>query len=729
MSDSDIRKAAQDYVAEPILNPEVPAPAQDQNQNSAGVKSKAKKTSDETLLSPEALTVRNSQVRSLIETRFPAGLSQFGYDNFRAVAVSFIPLKNASVGSDYVLGAGDQINVNMWGTMQQSFYFDVDTDGNVYLPKIGRFSVAGMTIGQAKIEIQHLFEKNFANFYLDITLGKLKTIEVFVLGEVTLPGRYNLNSLSTVLYALYSAGGPTKAGSLRKIQIIRDQRLYKTVDLYDLLLNGDKTCDSLLKKGDTVFVPKIGEVVAIQGDVKSPGIFEITEGTNLYDLVAMAGKFTRTTYIKEMNLIQKDNLSDTLRLRSLSFKSIDDFITLAKKVDLSDGDVLEIKSTGGKLDNWVKIKGNIRFPGMYDYSRASNVDKLMKLAGGTLDPVYHIDVSRTNVTGGHQIQEVPVNQDLWANVLLSKFDEVTVYSQKEMIIPSNVMIYGMLKHPGTFPFEEGLTIKQLIVKCGGLSVEQDKLVDITIARVTEAGLTEIQLVSENTHVLADDQIFVSAKAANKIEGTITLEGEFVRPGVYPVVRGETYLQLIERVGGYTGRAFLPGVAIYRKIPEDKLVPALSKESGMVSSSYMESIISMADFTRLRINLSKVNENQENDFPLLNGDRIVADLMPHEVKVVGAVYNQGLFLYEPNKTLGYYLMKAGNFRKDADPAEMFIAHVDGTVSRTSDQGYPIAVGDSIGIPVREIREVDWLKSLLDWTQVIFNVATVWKVVFG
>ena len=647
--------------------------------------------------------------------------------------MTFVPLKNVPVGSDYILGPGDQLLINLWGSVQQDFTIDIDAEGAVMLPKIGKVTVAGMSLGRATQMITTLFERNFANFYLDITLGRLKTIEVYVLGDVTLPGRYNLSSLSTVLYALYSAGGPTKLGSLRSIQLIRDQHVYKIVDLYDLLLYGDKSSDIALKRGDTIFIPKVGETVAIQGEVKTPAIYEISDKTSLFDLVSMAGKYTRNTYIKEINLIRREPQSDSFQLKTLSYKNADDFSSQAKKVMVQEGDIIDLKAIDSKIFNWVAVTGSVKFRDRYDYKRAQNLDELIHLAGGIKDPTYLIEISRTNNMGIQEAQVVQADSSNWKSVILQPFDMVNVYSMFDLASIRNVKVFGAVKNTGEYRYAEGMTAAQLILKAGGLVPSSD-ITKVHIVQPGPDGKMKVSTLDMNDQLqvplLPDAQVYVEEKSIQNIAGSVTVKGEVSIAGVFPIYENETFTSFIKRIGGFNVRAYIPGIALYRQYRDGQQFVDLSQETG-ISSSYMQAIVKLSNYNRLRVDFDRLYRYHEFEDAVVLKDNDVIDVpdMPTEIKVVGGVYNQGSFLYKEGEPLSYYLSRAGNFRRDADGSEMFVAHIDGTVSRTSDQGFLIKRGDSLIIPIHEVKETDWLKTLLDWSQVVFNLATVWKIVLN
>src|SRR5262245_49737020 len=223
-------------------------------------------------------------------TREPnALLRQFGYDLFTRVPTTFAPVTDVPVGPDYVIGPGDNLNILLWGGVQEAYQVEVNRNGSVALPRLGVVQVWGLTLEQAQHLLQQRFSEFYADFRMAVTLGKLRTILVYVVGEVRQPGAYTISSLSTVINALFASGGPTKNGSLRRIQLVRRGRQIHTIDLYDLLLQGNKSQDAALQSGDTILVPLIGPVAGVAGNVKRPAIYDLDPGTTLQRLLYLAG--------------------------------------------------------------------------------------------------------------------------------------------------------------------------------------------------------------------------------------------------------------------------------------------------------------------------------------------------------------------------------------------------------------------------------------------------------
>ena len=459
------------------------------------------------------ISSRPALPKSKIEKDY--NLFQFGYQIFSGPP-AFFPVTEAPVGPDYTLGPGDEIIIDVWGMVEGHYQARIDRDGGIVLPKIGRIQLWGQTFENCQKLIEKQFLKHYSDFQISITIGRLRTIEVFVVGEAVQPGTYQLSSLSTIFTALYTAGGPTKVGSLRDVRLIRNNKTVASFDLYSFFLLGDKSKDLYLQSEDIVFISPIGPLVGISGDVKRPAIYELKEkDIPLEDLIQLAGGLFSSGQDFQVHLeksevgerkIVKAKLSESLmseRLKNGDFAQV-----FAKETPLY------------KKVQYITIEGEIKYPGRYAFKEGDRLSSVLKRAGGYTEDAYlpasifireaieqkqkevlaqflnnqraallakssqanvklEIEqaeklvslVSQTMPVGRIAVTLLPLAdfEGSPSDVVLCDGDQLTI-SQK----PSTVSVIGSVNSPGTICYEPGLNQNYYIKKCGGLTKWADK---------------------------------------------------------------------------------------------------------------------------------------------------------------------------------------------------------------------------------------------------------------
>jgi len=690
----------------------------------------------------EVDTEEDDLLNPIVSAKFPSGLKQFGYDVFNQLALTFTPLTNVPVAGDYILGPGDELKIYLWGNIQQNFSVIVDSEGVIELPKVGRVTVVNLSLDKASRVIESEMSKHFANFTMDITMGQLKTIPVFVLGAVETPGKYNVGSLSTVLNVLYASGGPTKRGSLRRVRVIRNNKTVKWIDLYDLLVYGDKSSDILLKPGDTIFVPTVGDVAAIHGSVKNPAIYEIRNSTKLADLITMAGKYTRDTYINDINIIRKDLATGEFKLKTLSFPTWKDFLALSKQISIKDGDIVELMSLSTELKDWVEVKGEISQPGRYSLTKSKSLKQLVETAGGLTEMTYldRVNIFRLNANNSYTVMGASLKDLGEKEFKLQQYDKVVIYSNEERNNKFTVSIGGEVNEPKDFVYYKGITVRDMLSLANGYSPYADTKNIQILRKYTKEDNKVFELNSvEAIDILATelapfDEVYIRKSSNYDYYGSVALTGRVFYPGIYPLYKNETFTKLVQRAGGFRDDAFIGGIKYYRNL-DDEVSKETEAHMDKTDVSSIKLVSELTDVNRLKVDFKELFEKSSDngyveryDVVLRAGDSIDVPLVPQEVRVIGGVYNAGSFLYVNDSNMGYYLDKAGNFRKDADQGEVYVVKANGTVHRSTDRGLHVNKGDTVVIPTRTFKEIDPLELILDWTQVIFNVATTWAVIF-
>lgn len=651
-------------------------------------------------------------------------------------------INNALIPEDYRLGPGDNIIVSLWGRVQQEWNLTVDRQGKVFIPKVGEISAWGLTLGQFEEHLDTRLSRVYTGYERRVTLGKIRTIKVFVYGEVRSPGGYAISALSTLFNAVYMAGGPTENGSFRQIKLIRD-REKTSVDLYDFLISGDKSCDLPLLSGDVIFVPLAGAQAIVQGEVRRPGIYELIGQEKISDLLALGGGPTAEAYLGRLML---DRIGD-----NDSRKIVDLDFTADEKYDpvVADGDNLTVFSIYDMRENVVRINGMVKHPGTFerlaDMRLADLIDK------GKLLPndVYleRADLYRRNPDGRREIVAVDLIGLLKGipecNLVLRDLDSLYIYNIDEVEPDRYVYIDGMVQRPGQYPLYGNLTVSDLIFLAGNLK-SSAYLLEAELARVDSLGNTELIQIAldrldrgDNPLLKENDRLFVRQIPGYQLHRMVSIEGEVRFPGRYALTgKNETLWQLLNRAGGFTEKAFPEG-AIFKRgaIAEDLQrkdidnvlegsQPLLADSTGVLQPVRVLTLKSQS-MDRIIIDMESMiaSGGTKSDFKLQSGDYIFIPEIPTGISVLGEVCANGTIKYQPDKKVKYYIDQAGGFTKRADKGEVRLVKANGRVYASGKVGNQrVDVGDVVIVPSEIKKEKDWLKFVSTSLSILTGVAT-------
>lgn len=659
-------------------------------------------------------------------------LLQFGYNYFRPSAPGFSPLTDIPVGPDYVIGPGDRIILNLWGSVEGTHELEVNRSGEIFLPKVGSVKVWGITYSRLPEVIKAALANVFKDFDLNVTMGKLRVIKVYVVGEVKAPGDYNLSPLSTLINALSAAGGPLKTGTLRNIQVKRGGQVVETVDLYDFFLKGDKSKDIRLQPGDTIFVPVIGRVAGIAGNVKRPAIYELREEKDLADLIGLAEGLLPTGYLQRVQISrimahEKNVVADFNIDPKEAGKSLEQ---ITRSIAIQDMDIAKIFPINTTLRGHVRLEGYVLRPGDYELRPGMRLSQL--LPSDNLLPEYYRDAAEitrlyppdyhpekifVNVAGA-------IDGDSRHDPELKEFDEVKIFSRWEMEEMPKVTVSGEVQRPGEYRLFDKMTARDLLMEAGNLKISAYmKNAEISRYKQTGETLSSFPIIinleevikgnpKENLVLIPFDELTVRKipNWSETKERYVTLQGEVQFPGVYPFYKGEKLSSVIERAGGFTEKAYLRGAKFTRKSVQedqqkrmDEIIAkteldilkkqgelasvAASKEELEATKASLEGLLKGLEKLkyakaegRMVLHLTTLDKfrNGIYDLELLGNDSLQVPKTPQAVNVLGQVYNPTTLVYSPGKTVSYYLKKTGGPTKDAEEDEMYIVKVNGTV---------------------------------------------------
>lgn len=684
-------------------------------------------------------------------------LERFGAALFRNSAAAIAADKSAlsvPVGSDYILGPGDELVIDYWGTSAQHMQRSVDREGRVSLPEAGTIVVAGRTLGEVQQTIQKTLSRQLRGITVDVTLGKLRTVRVYVVGDVKNPGAYDISSLSTALSALIVAGGPTDTGSYRTVKHYRGKALVEEVDLYDLMLKGVSSGEVHIESGDSILVPPIGPQVTVAGKVRRPAIYELRREQTLDQILDLAGGVPVTGELSRIKVerIQaherKEMMSINLAVGSGAQAADDAF----KRFQIQDGDIVTVLPILPYSNSAVYLEGHVFRPGKFPYKQGFKVTDLIS----SYDDVLPEPADRAEIVRLHPPDFTPVVIPFNLRDVLSKrveppslepFDTIRIFGRYDTDGPK-VSIYGEVLRPGEYPLSERMTAADLLRNSGGFRrgayqhaadltsytvVDGDHVElehrDVPIDRAL-AGEADTDVVLKPGDVLTIRQI----GGWNDIGGAISVTGEVAHPGRYGIERGERLSSILKRSGGFSSEAYPYAAILDRaavreasaKSREELVTKVQAQEiSGTPTGPSASRTTTAIELERERQQLlSKLKqiqptgrmlihittdiskwENTPLDVEVRPGDVLYIPKHPNFVMVAGQVYNPVAITFSPGKHAEWYLKQAGGPNTLANKKEIFVVRGNGTVvGRNSGEWWSgdvlhttLQAGDTIFVP--------------------------------
>jgi protein involved in polysaccharide export with SLBB domain len=718
-------------------------------------------------------------------------LTQFGYEFFKNSSPFLNALDNMPASGTYALGPGDTLNIVSWGSLSAKHELVIDRNGEITIPKVGVVNVSGLTYDQAKEVIYKAVSRYYKNFELNVSLGKIRTIQIFAVGEVANPGTIPVSSLSTLINALSAAGGPSRNGSLRNIKLLRDGKVVSEIDLYEMFLSGDRSKDVRLQNGDTIFVPVIGPVVAVAGEVKRPAIYELREKTSLTEVIKMAGGITATG---DTGRIQVERVANRKSKVALDFQPVEGIQDPSlNSVEIMDRDMIKVFPKTESIRDVVVLRGNVVRPGEYQYKKGMRLKDVISSFSDLLPESYldSAEITRLSLPDyNKEILSVNIRKALNGseadNIELREQDTIKVFSRWEMQEKPTVEINGYVIKPGTFGFYPGMTVRDLVSAAG--STKRNAILDFAeLTRVViegdKARSTRMPLnlnkalngdPTDNIVLQPDDVLIVRGISDWNLatDKFVTLKGEVRFPGIYSITRGEKLSSVIERAGGYTDKAYPYAAKFTRKSAKelqqkrmDEVIARTEKDIMQkqfslmyVSSSKeelegtraaldglmkgLERVRALKAEGRIVIRLSGLEELKKSNFDLVleGGDMLEIPRQPNTVSVMGFVYNQTTFVYQPESAdVDSYLAKAGGPTREAETSDMYIIKADGSVFSRQQSSFgmkwsddakkwsfggfmstPINPGDTLVVPQR-IERTAWLRDIKDITTILSQIA--------
>ncbi len=659
----------------------------------------------------------------------------FGLEIFNNGVLDFNPNLKIATPMNYIIGPDDEISINIYGYQEAKYNLVVSPDGDITIPLVGSIYVSGLTMEQATSKIKsRLASAGYANIRtgltkVNVSLGRIRSIKVTILGEVKKPGSYTLPSLATAFNALYLSGGPNDIGSMRNIQITRRGKVIDTLDMYDFLINGNQTGDIMLRDQDVIRIPPYQVRVSLEGEVKRSGLYEVKQGESLEKVLNYAGGFTDSAFTAS---IKGYKLTDTeKKIFDIPTSQFNNYYP-SRTESFVVGKVID------RFTNRVSISGSVYLPGEYELSQGMKVSELLKKAQGLKEDAYRdrayirrlredlseemISFSPANVLNGTE-----------TDVLLKREDSVAIASIFDLKENFTVRVNGEVRNPGEFPYRENMSVKDIILLAGGFTdaaavqnieigrrLKQDKydMSDLKIAAVISIdSLNSLATRGVDIKLNPWDVVVVRKNPGYRPQVNVKVLGEVVFPGDYVLGnKSERVSDIIKRAGGlspeaYTNGAYLTRVNEKAKQTEenaeisklqtqliDKIQTQIKDTTNKVSQEVLR------PYDQIAINLHKIMQNpgSKDDIILQEGDVLTIPQQKAEVRISGEVLFPTQIVYEAGMDFKDYISRAGGFTDNARKKRMYVLYPNGNVSRVNNflffKSYPtLSPGAEIIVP--------------------------------
>lgn len=637
----------------------------------------------------------------------------FGHRIFQNKNVSFEASYNLPTPTNYKLGPGDEVAIDIWGASQSTIQETISPDGNIYIENLGPVHLGGLTVTQANSYLKKQLGQIYSSINGDtpesnirLSLAQNRTIQVHVMGEVENPGTYAMSSFATIFNALYQAGGVNEVGTLREIKVYRNDKLVATYDVYDFILNGNSNMGIRLEDNDVVTVDAYKNLVSVTGHVKRPMYYEMLDDESLAQLLKYAGGFAGNAYKEDVRLIR--NGKREREIFTLNASEQQEFL-------LVDGDSVSVDSIMSSFANMVEIRGAVYRPGQFQMNgRVNTVKQLIECAGGLKDEAFTNRVILNRRNPNNTMENLAINLENLMNgidedVALRKNDVLLIPSIFDMQEVQTVTIFGEVAFPGTYEYVENMSVEDFIVNAGGLTeAASTAKVDVarrvknswatsasdTISHTFSFAISDGLVVEGNPDftLMPFDEVYVRKSPGYFKQENVTIEGEVLFGGTYALTKKNQRLsELVTNAGGLTPQAYAKGARLVRAMTEEeKLLLETTLETSLQmakdkedSISIRNKIMSQTDYP-VGIELDKALGKPGSDFDvtLRNGDKLIIPQYSNTVKMSGEVMYMNTVSYKKGKGLNYYLDQAGGYSTEAKKSKAYIVYMNGTVARAN-----------------------------------------------
>ena len=667
-------------------------------QTANAEKAKGGNASEEELTRKQDKIV-NTKVKDTLNTLI------FGSELFDNPTLNFEPNLKLATPVNYILGPGDELQVSLYGVQEFSASVPVTIEGKVNIQYVGQIPVSGMSIEAATQKIRNAMAGVYSTIrsgqsQVGISLSRIRTIRVTIIGSKQ-PGNYSISSLATVYNALFLGGGPGKNGSYRNIELLRDNRVYKNIDIYRFLVNGDQSDNVGLKDNDVIRIPAYNQRVTVEGQVKRPGIFEMKKGETFSTLMSFASGFNEFAYTASVNVLQKTNKE--FKVTDIKESEFNTYKPLS-------GDVFRISKILNRFENRISIAGAVFRPDTYSFFEGMRISDLISKADGLKEDAYSKRARIIRLKSDLTTEIVMVNLeqalvgDEAANVALKKEDLVTVYSILDFVEEYKITIDGEIRQPGVYDYNHGLTLNDLLVQAGGLTGSASKRVEIARMIVAEknddanpnkAELFNIEIAPDNNEQAKNfelrpfDVINIRKMAVYEKPEMVTITGAVEYAGKYVLAnKKERVFDVVMRAGGLTSVANVNGVKIKRPIQAKQIeeVESINLNLGTkdsIQNKLEKKLKEDLKYATIPVNWDAILKNQQSstNIILFPGDAIEVATFNEGVKVTGNVLLTSEIPYNKGRGFEYYLDAVGGVDNKGWKRKSYIIYPNGQASVT------------------------------------------------
>jgi protein involved in polysaccharide export with SLBB domain len=652
--------------------------------------------------------------------------SIFGASFFNNPNIQLAPALNIATPSNYQLGPGDEIIIELWGAAAHTYQGALNRDGNISIPELGPVYLNGLSMASGKQKLKQRLSQIYSGInstiekekvFLSFSLLQSRSIIINIIGQVRVPGTYTLNGFTTPLNALYACGGITDLGSYREIELIRNGRVFKTIDLYDYLTKGIPP-KTLLRDQDIIRIPFFKTHVEVKGAVKQKKTFELLKGETAADLLNYAGGFTANAFSEALTLERIENMGR--RIINIPKTNYDHWT-------FQNGDVITAKTIGEDFKNRVQLEGAVNISGTYELSEVPTVKQLLQKAGGLSENALKTSALLYRQTDG--IETEIISLDLVSvlsakeEVQLKRNDRLVVLEKNKVTDRHAITVEGEVQNPGVYTHYEGIRLRDALLLSGGLSAAADQSISIFEMEANAAGEFdyvlkhklninhELQLTeAQNIHLHPQSVVLVNRNPAVKNIHYAHIIGEVLQPGKF-LIKDQNYSvsDLLEQAGGLSSKATSNGVYLLRTVqpgPQEITVDTLDLNT-------------FGDRVRIPIefkNKEATQINDNSDFPLKEGDQLVVEAYFNTVNINGEVLQETAVGYQKHLKLKHYIQAAGGFSQKAKKNKVFVIAQNGKVSATKSflglRSHPaLSPGATIYVPQKAERQKKSLQEVL------------------